>query len=262
MAKFFPMCSSSSGNCTYIGDASGGLLVDAGISFKRICEMLQENGIELSKIKAVLVTHEHGDHVKGLKTFLKKTKVPLIASRDTVYALEFHKIIDDNTDRVYIDDFSEYEVESFKIERFPTSHDCVGSSGYTVKLSEELRVAVCTDLGIVTEEVKSALSGSDLVMLESNHDPVMLRLGPYPPELKIRVGGEKGHLANAVAASLIAELYKNGTRRFVLAHLSENNNTPEKAESAVRAALVDAGAKENDYILYVAKPEGNRVISL
>lgn len=262
MAKFFPMCSSSSGNCTYIGNASGGLLVDAGVSFKKICEMLSQNEIELSKIKAVLITHEHGDHVKGLKTLLKKTKVPLIASRDTVYALEFHKVIDDTTPRVYIDDFSEYEVESFKVERFPTSHDCVGSSGYTIRLSDELKVAVCTDLGIVTDEVRSALIGSDLVMLESNHDTVMLRLGPYTPELKIRVGGDKGHLANAVAASLIAELYKTGTRRFVLAHLSENNNTPEKAESAARAALASAGAKNNDYILYVAKPEGNRVISL
>lgn len=262
MAKFFPMCSSSSGNCTYIGNASGGLLVDAGVSFKRICEMLSQNEIELSKIKAVLITHEHGDHVKGLKTLLKKTKVPLIASRETVYALEFHKVIDDTTPRVYIDDFSEYEVESFKVERFPTSHDCVGSSGYTIRLSDELKVAVCTDLGIVTDEVRSALSGSDLVMLESNHDTVMLRLGPYTPELKIRVGGDKGHLANAVAASLIAELYKSGTRRFVLAHLSENNNTPEKAESAARAALASAGAKNNDYILYVAKPEGNRVINL
>lgn len=262
MAKFFPMFSSSSGNCTYIGNASGGLLVDAGVSFKRICETLSQNEIELSKIKAVLITHEHGDHVKGLKTFLKKTGAVVIASRDTVYALEFHKIIDDAVSRVYIDDFPEYEVESFVIKRFPTSHDCIGSSGYTIKLSDELKVAVCTDLGIVTDEVRNALSGSDLVMIESNHDPVMLRLGPYTPELKIRVGGDKGHLANAVSAALVGELFKTGTRRFVLAHLSENNNTPEKAESAARAALASAGAKNNDYILYVAKPEENRVISL
>lgn len=262
MAKFFPMFSSSSGNCTYIGDSTGGLLVDAGVSFKKIQETLLSNDIPLEKIKAVLVTHEHGDHIKGLKTLLKKTGASVIASRDTIYALEFHKAIDDTTPRVYIDDLSEYEANSFIIKRFPTSHDCVGSSGYTVTLSDGRKIGVCTDLGIVTEEVKNALTGAELVMLESNHDPVMLRLGPYTPELKIRVGGDKGHLANAVSAALIGELFKTGTRRFVLAHLSENNNTPEKAELAARASLVSSGAKNNDYILYVAKPEGNRVISL
>lgn len=262
MAKFYPMFSSSKGNCTYIGNASGGLLVDAGVSFKRIKETLEEHDISLGNIKAVLITHEHNDHIKGLKVFLKKTGVPVIASRDTVYALEFHKIIDDCTPRIYIDDLDEYKLDDFTVKRFPTSHDCIGSSGYTIKLSDEQRVAVCTDLGIVTDEVCSALSGCDLVMLESNHDPVMLRLGPYPPELKIRVSGERGHLANAVSAELIGRLYKSGTRRFVLAHLSENNNTPEKAESAARAALIDAGAGNNDYILYVAPPDGGKVISI
>lgn len=262
MAKFYPMFSSSKGNCTYIGNASGGVLVDAGVSFKRICEALATRDIALSSIKAVLVTHEHNDHVKGLKILLKKTGAPVIASRDTVYALEFHGIIDDSVQRIYIDETEEYELDGLLIARFPTSHDCVGSSGYTVRLSDELKAAVCTDLGIVTDEVRKSLSGCDIVMLEANHDPVMLRLGPYPPELKIRVGGERGHLANAVCASLIGELYKTGTRRFVLAHLSENNNTPEKAESAVRAVLTDAGARENDYILYVAPPAGGRVISL
>ncbi|MBO7217165.1 MAG: MBL fold metallo-hydrolase [Clostridia bacterium] len=262
MAKVFPMFSSSSGNCTYIGDATGGLLIDAGVSFKRIQETLGLNNIPLEKIKAVLVTHEHGDHIRGLKTLLKKTGAPLLASRDTVYTLEFQKVIDDDTPRIYIDDYSEYSVEAFTVRRFPTSHDCKGSSGYTVKLSDGRKIGFCTDLGIVTDEVKSALIGSELVVLESNHDPVMLRLGPYKPELKIRVGGDMGHLANAVSAALAGELFKTGTRRFVLAHLSENNNTPEKAESAARAALVSAGAKSNDYILYVAKPEGNRVISL
>lgn len=262
MAKFFPMFSSSSGNCSYIGNATGGVLVDAGVSFKRIKDTLEGKDIPLSVLKAVLITHEHGDHVKGLKTLLKKTGIPIIASHETVYALEFHKIIDDSVRRIYIDDFEEYELDGFIIKRFATSHDCLGSSGYTVKLSEGQKVAVCTDLGIVTEEVADSLKGCDLVMLESNHDTVMLRLGPYPPELKLRVGGEKGHLSNAVSAELVGKLYAAGTRRFVLAHLSENNNTPEKAESAARAVLTDIGAKQNDYILYVAKPEGDKVISL
>ncbi len=261
MAKIYPMFSSSKGNSTYIGNASGGVLVDAGVSYKKIFEALCREEIPLSNIKAVLVTHEHNDHIKGLKVLLKKTGALLLASRETVYALEFAGIIDDNTNRVYIDEQIDYEIGEFKINRFATSHDCMGSSGYTVRLSDQQTVAVCTDLGIVTEEVEKALLGADVVMLESNHDPVMLRLGPYTPELKIRVSGDKGHLSNAVSADLLAKLYKGGTRRFILAHLSENNNTPEKAESSARASLFDAGAKSDDYILYIAPPEKGRVIT-
>ena len=115
----------------------------------------------------------------------------------------------------------------------------------------------------MSEDIKNLLKGSSLVMLESNHDPVMLRLGPYPAELKLRIGSNHGHLPNAVCAETLAELYEAGTNRFVLAHLSEQNNTPEKAASATRAALMDKGAVENeDYILYVAEKEGRRVISI
>lgn len=256
------MFSSSSGNCTYIGNASGGLLVDAGVSFKKIKEALCAWGIPLENIKGVLITHEHTDHIKGLGSLLKKIKVPVIASRDTVYALEFQKAIDDSTERVYIDEINEYGLCGFNIKRFATSHDAKGSSGYTVCISEDIKVAVCTDLGEVTPQVFESLCGCNLVMLEANHDPVMLRLGPYPPELKLRISSHQGHLSNAVSAELAARLFKNGTRRFVLAHLSEKNNTPEKAESAVRAALVDAGAKDNDYILYVAPPHNGRMINL
>lgn len=256
------MFSSSKGNSTYIGNANGGILVDAGVSFSRIAESLKREDIPLCSINAILITHEHSDHVKGLKSLLKKCKIPVIASRGTIYALEFHKIIDNNTERIYIDETENYQISDFKICRFATSHDTVGSSGYVIDISDGQRVAVCTDLGIVTDEVYNSLKGADLVMLESNHDPVMLRLGPYPPELKIRIGGDKGHLSNAVSAELIGRLFKSGSKRFVLAHLSENNNTPEKAESATRAALCDAGADDTDYILYVAPEKEGRVINL
>ena len=115
----------------------------------------------------------------------------------------------------------------------------------------------------MTEKIKNELSGSAIIMLESNHDPVMLRLGPYPAELKLRIASDEGHLSNAVCAQTLAELFDTGTSRFVLAHLSEQNNTPEKAASATRAALMDKGAVENeDYILYIAEKEGTRVITI
>ncbi len=262
MAKFCPLFSSSSGNCTYIENAGQALLVDAGVSFKRIKEALCEREIDIAKIKAVLVTHEHSDHVSGLKTLVKKLGVPVIASRDTVYALEYHKILTDENERIYIDDVDSLNFSGFTVTRFATSHDCAGSSGYKIKISDELTVAVCTDLGIVTDCIREGVKGANLVMIEANHDPVMLRLGPYTPELKLRVSGERGHLSNAVSAALCGELYKGGTRRFVLAHLSENNNTPEKVESAVKTSLFAAGARDGDYILYIAPPEGGKVISL
>ena len=262
MAKFFPMFSGSKGNSTYVGGAEGGVLVDAGVSFKKIKEALAGAGIALDDVKAVLITHEHTDHIKGLKLFLKNRSVPVIASRETIYALEFAEAISREQERIYIDELAEHFIGNIKICRFPTSHDCNGSSGFTVMVGE-IKTAVCTDLGVMTEAVRQSLSGCELVMLESNHDPEMLRLGPYPAELKIRIGSDKGHLSNRVCAQTISELYGDGTRRFVLAHLSEENNTPEKAASATRAALIDKGATENvDYILYVAPREGNRVIPL
>ena len=262
MAKFFPLFSGSKGNSTYIGGANGGVLVDAGVAFKRIQTALESANIPLDSIKAVLITHEHIDHVKGLKVLVKKLNIPVVASKQTITALINSGTLTDQTNLVYIDETKSFNVEDITVTRFATSHDCKGSSGFNVTVSN-IKTAVCTDLGVVTPEVISALKGLDIVMLESNYDPTMLRLGPYPPELKLRISSAEGHLSNAVCAQTVAELYKEGTRRFILGHLSENNNTPEKAASAVRAALIDLGAIENsDYILYVAPKEGSRVIPL
>lgn len=263
MAKFYPMFSGSDGNSTYIGDHQGGVLVDVGVSFKRLCVALATAEIPLDHIKAVLITHEHNDHIKGLKMLIKKHPVPVIASRDTVYALEFSGAIDYSHPRIYIDEVEEYVLDSMTIKRFPTSHDCKGSSCYTVTLQSGVRAAVCTDLGIMTDEIRQGLYGSSIIMLESNHDPTMLRLGPYPPELKLRISSDEGHLSNAVCAETLAEFFEGGTNRFVLGHLSKHNNTPEKAASATRAAIMDKGGAENrDYILYIAPDEGGKVIPI
>ena len=262
MAKFYPMFSGSKGNATYIGTAEGGVIVDVGVSAKRMCAALCSADITLDKVDAILITHEHSDHVRGLKTFLKKTGATLIASRKTLSVLKDMGLIEENTNIIYADEAEEISVKDMKIKRFATSHDCEGSSGYTISFGKT-KTAVCTDTGILTDEIRENLEGSKLVLLESNHDPVMLRLGPYPPELKVRIGSEKGHLANADCAAEIKRLYSLGTTHFVLAHLSENNNTTEKASSATRAALMDLGANINqDYILYVAPPEDGKVISL
>ncbi len=262
MAKFFPMFSGSDGNSTYVGDSDGGIVVDIGVSFKRFKTALENANISLGSVKAVLITHEHNDHIKGLKVFLKNNPVPVIASRETIYALEFAGAITFETPRIYLDE-GDAELDGIKLSRFATSHDCKGSSGYVIELPGGVKTAVCTDLGIMTDCIKEKLCGCDLVMLESNHDPVMLRMGPYPAELKLRIASDKGHLPNAVCAETLAALYDKGTCRFVLAHISKENNTPEKAFSAAKAALMDKGAREGrDYILYIAAKEGNKIIPL
>ncbi len=261
MSKFCPLYSSSSGNSTYIGSSDGAILVDAGASLKGITEALSNVGGSIDEIKAIAVTHEHTDHIKCLSTLLKRHKIPLIASKGTAEALKGMGKIPDGTEIIIAD--GDIEISGITVRRFATSHDCVGSSGYTFTLSDGLKVGVCTDLGVMTDEVRQALIGCTALLIESNHDIEMLRKGPYPPELKLRIMSEKGHLSNNACAVELADFLKNGTTRFILGHLSQHNNLPTVALSAARAALTDVGAEENkDYLLSAAKPQNNGVIYL
>ncbi len=259
MSKICPLYSSSSGNSTYIGTKNGAILVDAGASFKGIKESLARFDTSPDEVLAVAVTHEHIDHVKGLKTFLSKTGALLIASEETAAALANSQRIPPKT-KVLIADESPIEIGGTVINRFATSHDCVGSSGYSFILPDGKRFSLCTDLGIITDQVRNALYRSDLVLIESNHDVEMLKRGPYPPELKVRILSDKGHLSNSVCATELKNLLLNGTKRFILGHLSQHNNTPMLAKSSACAALMDLGAQINkDYILTVAHPQDNGV---
>ncbi len=259
MSRICPLFSGSTGNSTYIGTKNGGILVDAGASMKGITEALKCAGGDIDEILAVAVTHEHIDHIKGLKTFLNKTNASLLASTETLTALEKLEKIPPKTNVINLDS-GDVEIGGISVSRFATSHDCVGSSGYTFLLPDNKKVAVCTDLGVVTDEVRNSISGSDLVLLESNHDIEMLKRGPYPPHLKVRILSEKGHISNSVCANEVSALFKSGTKRFILGHLSQHNNTPMLAKSCSESALIDLGAQNGkDYILSVAKPNNNGV---
>lgn len=154
-------------------------------------------------------------------------------------------------------------IENFTLRHIRTSHDCEGSGGYIIGLPDERSVAVVTDLGYISDDIKNSISGCDLVMLESNHDINMLKKGSYPYSLKERILSDKGHLSNTACAALLPELVSSGTTRIILAHLSQQNNLPTLALSTSRASLVDAGFKENvDYILYVAPVFGGRMFTL
>lgn len=258
MARICPLFSGSSGNSTYILSSEGGILIDAGASFKSLCESIEVAGGSLDTLRAVAVTHEHGDHIKGLKTLLKKTGVPIVASQKTLETLIKADLIPQDTKTLYAEQTK--EICGIGIDRFATSHDCEGSSGYVIKLADGKKIAVCTDLGIITDEVRNALKGCDAVLIESNHDIEMLKRGPYPPQLKLRIMSDNGHLSNNACATELKGLLKSGTTRFILGHISKNNNLPMLALSCAKATLADIGAKNgSDYILTVAKPCSNEV---
>ncbi len=259
MSRICPLFSGSTGNSTYIGTQSGGILVDAGASFKGLCNALERVGGSFDEIKAVAVTHEHTDHVKGLKTFLNKTGASLVASKGTLNALMSAELIPAGTDVIEIDE-NLIELGGILINRFSTSHDCEGSSGYSFILPDTKKITVCTDLGVVTDEVRNAINKSDVLLFESNHDIDMLKRGPYPPTLKVRIMSDRGHISNIACAAELKSFFESGTERFILGHLSQKNNTPILARAAAEASLMDLGAKNGkDYLLSVASPKENGV---
>ena len=182
--------------------------------------------------------------------------------KKTLNYLDSNNILPTGTQVLEIDS-SSIDINGLQVNFFHTSHDALGSGGYTFILPDGNKISVCTDLGVVTDEVRRSLIGSNLIMLESNHDVGMLKKGPYPPELKMRIMSEQGHLSNVSAAAEVKQFFANGTNRFVLAHLSQHNNLPQLAYNAAKASLLDLGAKaDEDYILKVAAPKNNGVIYL
>ncbi len=261
MSKIFPLMSGSTGNSTYIMGSHSSVLVDAGGSFKAIKSAIASIGCDIYSLSAVAVTHEHTDHIKGLKTLLKATNAPLIASKQTLEALIAQNAVPEGTS--LLEASGAIELGDITLSRFATSHDCIGSSGYTFDLPNGKKCAVCTDLGVVTDEVRVSLLGCDAVLMESNHDVAMLKRGPYPPQLKLRIMSDMGHISNAACAVELPYLLENGTTRFILGHLSQKNNLPMLALSTAKSALMDIGAVcEKDYFLSVAAPSANGVTVL
>lgn len=260
MATVCPLFSGSTGNSTYIAAQNGAILVDAGASLKAITSAVDNMGGSIEKIAAVAVTHTHGDHICGIKAVLNKTKAPIVASKQTIEYLASHDKIPSHTEIIEIDSKSPVEIAGFGLSFFDTPHDCEGSGGYSVFLPDGKKMTVCTDLGVVTEDIRKSLMGSNCVLLESNHDITMLKNGPYPPQLKVRILSDQGHISNLACAAELQNLLKSGTTRFVLGHLSQQNNMPMLAKSTSENALADMGAKNGeDYILRVAAPTGNGV---
>lgn len=252
MSYIYSLCSSSKGNSTYIGDKKSGVLVDVGISMRALKRSLEFRDIPLSAIKAIFITHEHVDHIKGLCTVGEQLKLPIYGSRDTLLHLIHNNLIPKNAEAIEINRRAK-QVAGMNIKAFHTPHDCADSLGFRFELENGKAAGVCTDLGEMTDEVFNGLLGAEAVLLESNYDENMLMFGGYPYFLKQRIKSTNGHLSNADCAINTVRLLQNGTKRFILGHLSENNNTPLLAYTNSLESLTEAGAViERDFTLTTA----------
>ena len=254
--RLVSIASGSSGNVTCVGTERTHLLVDAGITNKRIEKGL--NALDLSgrDLAGVLLTHEHSDHVKGLNVFVRRTGVPVYDTAGTLTALKRNSILKDIPEELLhvVRAGESFRLGDITAMPFSIDHDAAEPVAYRLE-SGQKKAAVCTDLGHYTEEIAEHLKGLDALLLESNHDVRMLEAGPYPYPLKRRILGDFGHLSNENAGRLLTEILHDGLKNIVLGHLSKENNLPEIAFETVRYEITagDCPYRGDDFRIQVAK---------
>ncbi len=236
---FINIASGSKGNCTIVSSNNTSLMIDNGLNIRTLEERARTSNIDLGKINALIVTHEHFDHIRGISAFVSKYHIPVYCHAASRYGLDAKALAYvQNTDMDL-----PFEIGDIAIAPFRLPHDSNYNLGYRLSDGKKI-VTVATDLGCMNDAIFSNLEKSDLVMLESNHDVQMLKNGTYPYPLKQRILGKNGHLSNDECADTILKLSKAGTKHFVLAHLSQDNNTPELAFECTEKTLDKQGVKE------------------
>lgn len=252
--RILTLASSSSGNCTIVSYGNTHVLIDAGISLRRIRDGLRRMDLTPGDLTCVFVTHEHIDHIKGINILVKYHKTPIFTSPGT--GLGISNVIPES--EPYMNCFSPggwLEIGDIAVRSFATPHDSFESVGYELRAGGKTLV-YATDLGRLTEEVVIAACETDVAIIEANHDTDMLKRGPYPESLKRRILSDHGHLSNSDSARFAVQLADFGARYMQLAHLSRENNTPALARDTVEFALYDFGAMVGkDVELDVAPPD-------
>ena len=233
--------SGSSGNSLLVQAGERALLVDAGLSATKLRLALEERGVPPGQLDAILITHEHADHVAGLRVFSRKHSAPVLANPSTLHHL---LALAPKLETLPLHTGGTRSVGAFEVTSFPVSHDATEPVGYVIE-AEGARITVATDLGRTSPEVLEAAREGDLVVLEANHDLEMLRWGPYPAYLKRRILSENGHLSNEQTAELICEALGTREQTFWLAHLSKTNNTKREAQEGVTGYLAAEGLRAN-----------------
>lgn len=232
--KFCSLSSGSSGNCYLVGSDNTYILIDAGISAKKITDSLSELSLLPEDISGILITHEHSDHIKGVDVLSKKYRLPVYANEKTAGEMEKLCRQWDNMDINIFDSNCPFDIGDLNIKAFPVSHDAADTVGFSV-INGHSKLCTATDTGCISEEILQEMYSADLIILEANHDEDILKMGRYPWFLKQRILSDCGHLSNSAAGEVIARIIRTGSgpKRFLLAHLSKENNFPEMAYQTV-----------------------------
>jgi len=253
--ELVPLFSGSSGNCTLIRANGANILIDAGHNCKKIVCALQSVGTNPEDIDAVFITHSHVDHVSGLDVFIRKYPSKLYATEGTLRGISRrftkpHTLTPD----IIVRPGESFEVApGVEAVACLTPHDAYGSCCYKI-MCDGKSCMVMTDLGYFTDDIRDTATGVDAILIESNYDMRMLAFGSYPEDLKVRIAGDGGHMSNDDCAEAMKYLIDNGTQKFILGHLSENNNTPDKAEKTIREYLKECDLLEGEhYFMQTAK---------
>lgn len=240
--------SGSSGNSCYVGTVNGGLLIDAGIREDAVEMILKSNGVTMDKVKGILLTHDHNDHIKYVYKFLRNYKgISLFCTNRVMNGILRHNNVSRRIKDYHVPIFKEipFKVCDFEVTAFEVSHDGTDNMGFSLDYLGR-HFVLATDMGEVTSRARHYIGGANHLVVEANYDLRMLREGPYPEHLKARITTSSGHMQNENTAALLKEIYHKGLRHVFLCHLSKENNTPSKAIIAVKEVLESMGLKVGD----------------
>ncbi len=239
--RFFSIASGSKGNCVCAVSGSTAILIDAGVAAKTVKSALLSAGVAIDSVKGIFLTHEHSDHIKGLSCVASAVNAPVYANMATLEAVCAKGSYARGCSFYELPTGKEADLGTLSVTSFKSSHDAAESVGYIISDGKE-KIAVCTDTGRITKEIADSIYGARLVYIESNHDEKMLVEGAYPPILKDRILSSRGHLSNCECGCACRTLLDGGAEHFILAHLSEENNTPRLALNTVAGILTAGGA--------------------
>lgn len=251
MLEFCSLYSGSSGNCLFVSTKSTKILVDCGVSGKKICDGLNSIDNSIENINAILITHEHSDHVQSLGMISKKYNIPVYANIETWQAMPKQKEKIDEKNINYFTNDEDFILNDLTIHPFSTPHDAANPCGFTIHNGKK-KLSIATDLGHMDNFIIDNLEQSSFILLESNYDPEILKVSRYPFNLKRRIAGPSGHLSNETAGKTISVLMKKGLKEVMLGHLSKENNFPELAYQTVAEELMNNNSDINEIKLSVA----------
>lgn len=246
--QFVSFGSGSSGNCAYLGTENSGVLIDAGVDPAHVYHDLQANGISINKVKGIILTHDHADHIRYAYKLVRENKhLRIYCTPRLMGGLLRHHNVSRRIKDYQVSIFKEipFFLAGMRFTAFDISHDAIDNMGFSIEIGDNTFV-IATDMGVITERASHYMRQANFLMIESNYDLKMLDSGHYPEYLKARVRGEKGHLDNMVAAQFVADNYHKNLKWVFLCHLSNDNNTPEIAVKAMSEALQQRGVTVGD----------------